>query len=291
MIIRNACLALALGLSGAVAAAPALAQPPQELRAQAEAGDAHAAYEYGYALTFPFEGEADYAAGRNWLERAAQAGESEAVYALGLIYRDGVGVAADLNRARTYFQGGWSAGFAPAGLALAELDLYAFGQARPEALQVLDALSNDENLGPRARLSLAEALFFGVAGAPDAARAVGLAQSAVAADPNLAQAYYMLGVAAMEGAGRVADPAEARALWLRGAQGGDTLAMMALGDAHALGRGGAVDMVEARALFGAAAAIGEPGAAEAVAAIDEELTPQQRAQAEQRQAALLGALS
>lgn len=291
MSVRTACLALALGLSGPLVSAPALAQTAADLRAGAEAGDAHAAYQYGFALTFPLEGEPDYASGRTWLDRAAEAGESEASYTLGLIYRDGIGVSADLNAARSRFERAWSRGFAPAGLALAELDLYAFAEPRPQALGILETLSQDETLGPRARLSLAEALFFGVAGAPDAARAVSLAQSALAADPALGQAYYMLGVAAMEGAGRAADPAAARALWLRGAQAGDTLAMMALGDAHALGRGGAVDMVEAGALFGAAAALGEPGAAEAVAAINEELTPQQRAQAQQRQAALLNASS
>ena len=294
--------ALALAVPLALPAANALAAPAAVSHAasfqdpgghgapgEPQPGDAHAAFEYGFALLFPDEGDADPAGARYWLGQAYEEGDPEAAWALGLVYRDGMGVDADLDRAWDFFAEAWEVGLPPAGLALAELDLYEFEGRAEAGAETLSALTEDETFGPRAAMLLADALFFGAGDLPaDEARAVALASQALEADPSLYEAHYLLGVAAMEGAGRSADPAAARRHWQAGSESGDAYAMTALADAFEHGEGGPQDLVEARALYGAAAALGDPQAAESAEALNARLDAAARQRAEAREAEWLG---
>ena len=290
MTVRSIACALLLGLAApAGLSAPGMAQAPApaDLQSAAEAGDAGAAYMLGYGLIFPVEGEADFSTGRYWLERARAGGDPAAAYALGLMARDGLGGQPDINAAHPLFAEAWRGGFVPAGLALAELDLYAFEGRAATGLAVLDRMTQDEALGPRALLMHAEAVFFGVAEGDEAA-AVQRAAQALERDPGLAEAHYLLGVAAIEGVGGPPSAERAREIWAAGARGGDAFSLIALAEAHANGDGGPADPVEALALYGAAAALGENTAQEAATALENSLTPAQRDAAAARREAWLG---
>jgi len=248
---------LLLGL--AMAGAPALAQADlAALRQAAEAGDPDAAFEYGYELTFPESGDPDPVTGRYWLSRAAEAGNPSASYVMGLIHLDGIGTEPDPQAARPFFRQAWEAGDAPAGLMLAEILLYDIDDGEAQARTVLNALLADADVGALARLTLADSLFFPGPDLPaDRPRAAELAGEALAMDPDLAEAHYILGIAAMEGIGRPAEPAAALTHWRNGARAGDTYSMLALADALADGAAGDPDPVEAQALYASAAALGD----------------------------------
>jgi TPR repeat protein len=262
-----------------------------ELQAAAEAGDADAAYEHGYALTFPAEGTPDYDAGRQWLLQSANDGQSGAHHILGVIYRDGIGVTSDMGQARSHFEAAWTLGDPVAALALAELLVFELPGETVNGVSLLDDLQSDEIVGADARFMLAELLFFGVVGSRDETRGVLLAEQALEIRPDLFDAYYLVGIGAMEGVGRDADPERARALWSQGARGGDTLSMLALADALRDGRGGAVDAIEALALYGAADAMGHPDAYEAYLELDAVLNEDERSSARRRMTEFLDGLS
>lgn len=60
-----------LAVSAALLASPVIAQDNvDDLRLAAEAGDSSAAFNYGYAMTFPENGDPDFAIGRYWLVQA-----------------------------------------------------------------------------------------------------------------------------------------------------------------------------------------------------------------------------
>jgi hypothetical protein len=280
-----------LAATSLLALSPAvLAQPDPALRAAAEAGDADAAFDYGYELTFPETGEPDHLTGRYWLTRAADGGSVPANYILGQIYLEGIGTDPEPDRARAFFELAWQAGDVPAGYALAELLLYDYEGEEAAAIVILEALLDDPDMGPLARLSLADTLFFGSDDDRQAVRAVALAREALDQDPSLTSAHYLLGIAAMEGLGRAPDPQAALQHWRDGTMGGDTLAMLALADALMDGVAGEPDPVEARALYGVAAAFGDPDAEDAIAGLDAGLTEQQRSAATIREGVLLDAI-
>ena len=281
---------LLLGL--AMASAPALAQADlAALRQAAEAGDPDAAFDYGYELTFPETGDPDPVTGRYWLSRAADAGNPSASYVMGLIHLDGIGTDPDPQAARPFFRQAWAAGDAPAGLMLAEILLYDTDDGEAQARTILEALLANEDVGALARLTLADSLFFPGSGLPaDRPRAVQLASEALSMDPGLGEAHYLLGIAAMEGIGRPADPAAALAHWREGARGGDTYAMTALADTLADGAAGDPDPVEAQALYASAAALGDAEAETLARDLAAALTPQQQTEAQRRRDAWLAEL-
>ena len=257
------------------------------LRSAAEAGNPEAAFDYGYELTFPETGTPDYDTGRYWLTQAADADLAYANYVLGQIYLDGIGTEADPDRARAFFELAWQAEDAAAGYALAELLLYDYEGEEAEAFALLDALADDPEFGALARLTQADALFFGSEDAAELSRAVELASTALALDPGLINAHYLLGIAAMEGLGQETDPETALDHWRQGSEGGDTLAMLALADALLDGVAGEADPVEARAWYGVAAAFGEEDALDSLETLDASLPPETLAQARSRTEALL----
>ncbi|MBO6796053.1 hypothetical protein [Maricaulis sp.] len=258
-----------------------------DLRLAAEAGDTSAAFGYGYALTFPDSGDPDYAIGRYWLVQAADAGLAEANHVLGLVYRDGIGTNAELDRARAFFELAWQGQNTSAGLDLADLLIYDYEGEAEGGLAIYRQLSTRNDVGAFAQLRLAEALMFGPEAIEDTNGALAAARSALAADSSLAGANYILGIGSMTGMEGEADPVAARAFWQAGANGGDSLCMAALAQAMLEGDGGEVDQIEALALLYTAAILGDLEAAESAASIEDQLEEAQLTEAEQRSAQYL----
>ncbi|MHA6287706.1 tetratricopeptide repeat protein [Maricaulis sp. CAU 1757] len=267
-----------------VASAMVLASASPPARAQSEAPGA---FDRGYQLTFPETGNPDYAAGRDWLGRAATAGDPAAHYMLGLIHRDGLGTPENLPLARQHFEAGWQAGDSVSGYNLAELLLFRFDGETAVARALLEELLEDPDVGALAHLSLADALMFYGTDPSDAARAIGLARTALTRDDRLIEAHYILGIGAMEGLAGAADPAAALTHWQTGARAGDPYAMLALADVLLEGRVGAPDPVQAVALYTAAARLGHPDAAGLAAQHSAWLSATQRSAAESAAAAWL----
>ena len=258
-----------------------------DLRLAAESGDTAAAFGYGYALTFPDSGDPDYAIGRYWLVQAADTGLAEAKHVLGLIYRDGIGTDAELDRARAFFELAWQGQNTSAGLDLADLLVYDYEAEAEAGLAIYRQLSTRNDVGALAQLRLAEALMFGPEAIEDTREALASARAALAADPSLASANYILGIGAMTGMEGESDPVAARAFWQAGANGGDSLSMTALAQAMLDGDGGEVDQIEALALLYTAATLGDLDAAETAAGIEDQLEEAQLTEADQRSAQYL----
>ncbi|MFY0638368.1 tetratricopeptide repeat protein [Maricaulis maris] len=259
--------------------------PPPSLRELAETGDPEAAFDYGYDLTFPESGEPDTVTGRYWLIQAANAGYAPANAILGVIYRDGFGVAPDIDRARAFLELAWTAQDAFAGHELAELLLYDFPGERVAAIEILESLLGNVDIGPVASLTLAESLMFDGSTEAEFARAVTLARDALDRDPELARAHYILGIGAAEGYAGPVDQAEARRVWHAGAEASDSLALIALAETWLDDDWGSPDPVQAYVLYTLAADLGDSDAADAAETIGGTLDPDGRADAAGRRAA------
>jgi hypothetical protein len=72
----------------------------------------------------------DYTLARNWYQRAAATGSTEAMCNLGVLYRNGQGIPQNYDKAREWFQKAADAGNADATNKLGELYYYAQGVAR-----------------------------------------------------------------------------------------------------------------------------------------------------------------
>ncbi|MDF1770207.1 hypothetical protein [Maricaulis sp.] len=259
--------------------------PPPSLRELAESGDPEAAFDYGYDLTFPESGEPDTVTGRYWLIQAANEGYAPANAILGVIYRDGFGVDPDIDRARAFLELAWSAQDAIAGHELAELLLYDFPDERAAAIEILENLLGDVDIGPVASLTLAESLMFEGSTETEFARAVTLARDALDRDPDLARAHYILGIGAAEGYAGPIDQAGARRAWNAGADASDSLALIALAETWLDDGWGIPDPVQAYFLYTVAADLGDSDAADAAETLGRTLDADGRADAEGRRAA------
>ena len=259
--------------------------PPPSLRELAESGDPEAAFDYGYDLTFPESGEPDTVTGRYWLIQAANEGYAPANAILGVIYRDGFGVDPDIDRARAFLELAWSAQDAIAGHELAELLLYDFPDERAAAIEILESLLGNVDIGPVASLTLAESLMFEGSTETEFARAVTLARDALDRDPDLARAHYILGIGAAEGYAGPIDQAGARRAWNAGADASDSLALIALAETWLDDDWGSPDPVQAYFLYTVAADLGDSDAADAAETLGRTLDADGRADAEGRRAA------
>jgi hypothetical protein len=86
----------------------AKALPP--LQRAADAGNTDAMNRLGWLYMNGWGAPQDYARAREWFQKAAEAGEVVAMYNLGVLYEDGLGVAQDYARAREWFQKAAEAG-------------------------------------------------------------------------------------------------------------------------------------------------------------------------------------
>lgn len=285
-MLRVCLLAGLVAFSGTESLAWSQSQtPPPSLRELAESGDPEAAFDYGYDLTFPESGEPDTVTGRYWLIQAANEGNAPANAILGVIYRDGFGVDPDIDRARAFLELAWSAQDAIAGHELAELLLYDFPDERAAAIEILESLLGDVDIGPVASLTLAESLMFEGSTETEFARAVTLARDALDRDPDLARAHYILGIGAAEGYAGPIDQAGARRAWNAGADASDSLALIALAETWLDDDWGSPDPVQAYFLYTVAADLGDSDAADAAETLGRTLDADGRADAEGRRAA------
>ena len=285
-MLRVCLLAGLVAFSGTESLAWSQSQtPPPSLRELAESGDPEAAFDYGYDLTFPESGEPDTVTGRYWLIQAANEGYAPANAILGVIYRDGFGVDPDIDRARAFLELAWSAQDAIAGHELAELLLYDFPDERAAAIEILENLLGDVDIGPVASLTLAESLMFEGSTETEFARAVTLARDALDRDPDVARAHYILGIGAAEGYAGPIDQAGARRAWNAGADASDSLALIALAETWLDDGWGIPDPVQAYFLYTVAADLGDSDAADAAETLGRTLDADGRADAEGRRAA------
>jgi len=283
-------LLLAAGCAALLSVSAFAQSGTADLAAAAETGDAAAAFEYGYALTFPDSDDPDYETGRYWLARAADEGLSDANFSLGIVYADGLGTAADLDRARAFFELAWMDGHVSAGFALAELLIYEFPDNAQNGLDILEGLAERPEEAAAAHLLMAEARLFTSEDLLNEQAALDHARQALAANPSLSGAWFILGIGEMEGFDGTPDPQAARQAWQNGAEGGDVSSMMALAYALENGEGGDADPVEALALLQTAAALGDVDAAEEAARLENDLDPAQRLAARARADTLLAGL-
>lgn len=282
-MLRVCLLAGLVAVSGADSLAWSQTQTPQpSLRELAEIGDPQAAFDYGYDLTFPENGEPDTVTGRYWLVQSADDGFAPANAVLGMIYRDGVGVEPDIDRARSFFELAWQAEDSFAGLDLADLILFEYEVERATAIAILEQLLDDEEVGPLAGLALAETLMFDGETDTEHARAVTLAADALDRQPGLQRAHYIIGIGAAEGFAGPVDQTAARSAWEAGSESGDSLAMMALADSWLDTDWGIPDPVEAYTLYSLAADLGAGDAAEAADTLADTLDDDARTEADQR---------
>ena len=285
-MLRVCLLAGLVAFSGTESLAWSQSQtPPPSLRELAESGDPEAAFDYGYDLTFPESGEPDTVTGRYWLIQAANEGYAPANAILGVIYRDGFGVDPDIDRARAFLELAWSAQDAIAGHELAELLLYDFPDERAAAIEILENLLGNVDIGPVASLTLAESLMFEGSTETEFARAVTLARDALDRDPDVARAHYILGIGAAEGYAGPIDQAGARRAWNAGADASDSLALIALAETWLDDGWGIPDPVQAYFLYTVAADLGDSDAADAAETLGRTLDADGRADAEGRRAA------
>jgi TPR repeat protein len=198
----------------------------------------------------------DYIQARNWYQGAAAAGNTGAMYNLGVLYQNGQGVAQNYDQAREWFQKAADAGNADATNKLGELYSYAQGVARDYSAarnwyQRAAAAGSTEamcNLG---------VLYQNGQGVPqnyDQARE----WFQKAADAGNAEAINKLGELYYYAQGVAKDYTPARNWYQRAAAAGNAKAMSNLGVLYENGQGVAQDYGKAREWFQMAAGLGDP---------------------------------
>jgi TPR repeat protein len=207
------------------------------------------------ALATFYRAEGNAAEALTWLKAAAGAGDIPATTALGHAYRDGTGVAADLQKAIGYYREASDAGDIDARLALAELYETGNGVARDTqtAIALYQELAEAGSAEALARL-----------GALDAAS--GNWESAIAwyekaAAAGSIDATLTLARAHQDGNGVQPDMAKAIGYYTQAAEAGSAQAMMALADAYGDGNGVAKDSVAAEQWRSRAVSSDDPAAA------------------------------
>lgn len=193
------------------------------------------------------EPPAGYAAAMRWYEEQATAGNARAQFLLGLSHEQGLrGAAPDAAAAVRWYR-----------------------EAAEQGL-------------PEAQAKLALALQFGRGVEPDVAEA--RLWYGRAAEQGLAEAQYNLGYLLEAGLGGPRDPSRAIFWYERAAAGGVALALTALGGLHARGEaggeGGQQNLHEAYKWLTLAAESGQPGAADLLHRLGDEMTEEQRRDAE-----------
>lgn len=153
-----------------------------ELHGRAEGDDVQAQYWLGRYLhdLAPFAAR-DHAAGREWLERASDAGHLPATELLARIHETGFVAATDRERAAELYARAMELGSASAGHDLARLE-FAKGEDGRDGAKILDYLTvaaARDNLAATVDLAFLKAS--GTFGEADHARALELAETAVAA--------------------------------------------------------------------------------------------------------------
>lgn len=224
------------------------------------------------------------AAARKWFERAYEVGHIAAAKTLGDIHYRGIDTPRDLRRAVSWYRKGAAFGHVPAQVALADI-LYQGGegvrQDRKTALAWYSAAARAGNAD--ALFALARAFDLGEAPKPDPERAIALYRAAALQGHPAAQ--VAMGTYFYEGKQVPKDDATARRWFEMAAAKSDPDGMFNLAAMTARGEGGAKDVPRAWTGLSQAARLGHRTAPQALAALEQRMTPAER----QAAAALAGA--
>ncbi len=162
-----------------------------KLLAAARAGDPNA--ENWYGIYCVDEGK-DYGLAANWFRKAAEHGNAAAQYSLGVLYTDGLGVAADPHRAVAWYQRSAAQGYAKAENNLAWFYANGKGVARDPGLAASWYRKAAEQGNAKAQMSLGLLYASGSGVAKDLALArQWLQRSAAQGDPDAARELAALG--------------------------------------------------------------------------------------------------
>lgn len=192
-------------------------------RAAAAAGQSDAMYTLGIAYLLGRGVTKDAAMARAWFEKAAQAGDRRAQYRMGEFYRTGTGVAKDPIRAAQYFHAAAQQGQEQAQIALARAYQSGSGVNKDfaEAARWLGPAAQNGNALAEAGLGYLYAEGLGVPKDPQ--RAVALYRRA--ADKGNTSGINNLANAYWSGEGIGQDRDEALRLWRRAARAGHDQAL------------------------------------------------------------------
>jgi hypothetical protein len=193
--------------------------PLDELKSSATKADADAMMELGERLVQGTGVEANAKDGLAWLQKAADAGKHEAWYSLGFVDANGVGVPTDIQHAMDYFRKGAAAGDANCQTSLGLF--YQAGQKIPGGVKA-DPVEAAKWYRP-------------------------------AAERNHTEAIEHLAHLAMSAQAGKADTVEAARWFRKGSELGNPEAWWSLGTCYEQGKGVTKNLVEAYALFAAAA--------------------------------------
>jgi TPR repeat protein len=230
---------------------------------------------YGLARLAPPAGlPADAASGREWLAKAAQAGDAQAARILGTALLTGAAGYAAPDRARELFRRGQELGDGPSSLALADLAARGVGgpadpQLAEQVLRIAAERDDAEAASALGRYLVAAAAKGWTPGYDEAV--VWLTR---AAGKNDSAAMERLGDVRMflAKAPPVQNPAEGFAWYGRCADAGRAACHFAVGRAYALALGVAGDLPRAWAHLTIARDAGQPRAAEELAAVERRMT-------------------
>jgi TPR repeat protein len=194
----------------------------------------------------------DYAKARDWYEKAADGGNPDAMFKLGVIYQNGQGVALDYAKAREWYEKAADSGNADA---MANLGwLYAHGQGvaldSAKAREWYEKAVAKDNAPAMFHLGYLYDTGFGVP--QDYAKAREWYEKA--ADKGNASAMANLGLLYANGRGVPQDYAKAREWYEKAADNGNAPAMVSLGLLYENGKGVPQDYAKAREWYEKAAA-------------------------------------
>lgn len=222
----------------------------------AKAGQVAAQGRWARMLLESWGGPADAPAALSWAQRAAAAGDAQAMVVLGRALRDGLGQPPDAEQAGAWFERAVAAGNTEAAVLLADM-LLQHGEHHlrldvERALALLQRAAEREN--DEAQVALAFEYLAG-AGPRQPALAFELLQRA--ARHNSPSAFNNLGNMYRLGVHVPRDPVQARQWFERAAARGFALAMSNLGLMDELGEGGPADMQRAARWYLRAAQAGD----------------------------------
>jgi uncharacterized protein len=254
-------------------------------REAAEQNNADAQYSLG---SFYGRGQGvtqDYGEMVKWYHKAAEQGLAVAQSDLGCCYYEGQGVPKDEVEAVKWYRKAADQGYAEAQYYLASCYYNGQGVAQDysEAVKLWRKAAEQNNAGAQCSLGICYGNGQGVAG--DEAEALKWYRKA--ADQNLADGQYNLGLCYNNGEGVAQDYAEAVKWYRKAAEQDFTEAQNNLGVNYAFGAGVVKDYVEAYKWLNLAAARGFEKSRELMAVLENKITPEQIAEAQQQSAAFI----
>ena len=218
-----------------------------EVRELAGQGDADGCYAYGMALLFGWDVDMDVPSGYAYLQKASEAGQTDAMTLLVRMYMQGE-YEMDAAKAVEYSKRAAADGVSDAQfyLGLAYMDGIVVPQSYSEAARCFRLAANQGNA--EARTSLAYLFLEGLGVPKDESKAYRLFRSAASA--GNVNSMFQLGVCYEFGVGTKTNPAKAAEWYSKGSEAGDAFATERLAFVYSQGfEGNPPDLVKAFELF------------------------------------------